>query len=239
MSTNNAFIHPPSGDKTPLSKARPGLIFALASSFLGVISLFLPLFSVDGLGDTEETFNITILKALTTSGARTPGLFVSVGAIFIVLIFSIIPFVNGGKFSSISAAGRAIVTAGSIFVAGRILDFIKLSRDGGSFDVIGIGFILFTVAGVLMLIAGLLIRNTANRIESETNSANGAAAAYGQAQQAQQAPQAPAQPGQQAGFPPNAQQPYQNGQYPYQNGQQPYQNGQQPYQNGQQPWPHQ
>lgn len=201
------------GGKAPLSRATPGLAFSLVSALAGVISLFLPMYNFDEKYNMpDEISDMTLLKALGHSEFRTVGLFISIAAIFVVLGFSLAPFLTGGKLTSIQTAGRTGVTAGGAFVAGRIIDFIKMKQDDFPFDQLGMGFILFTVAGVLMLIAGFVVQKTANRIEAENKASHfDAAAAQGQG---------PAGQGQQ-GFPQAGQQLNENGQQLKQEGQQP------------------
>ncbi len=224
--THNTSNTASAGGKTPLSRAMPGLAFSLASTLAGVVSLFLPMYEFDEeYAMSDEVSSMTLLKALGHSEFRTVGLLISIAAIFVVLGFSLAPFITGGKLTSIQIAGRTGVTAGGVFVVGRIADFIKMKRDNFPFDQLGMGFILFSVAGVLMFIAGFVVRNTANRIEAESKPSDfDVAAASGQA---------PAGQGQQ-GFP---QQQGQQGSP--QTGQQLYQEGQQSNQGGQQPLPHQ
>ena len=199
--------------KTPLSQAAPGLAFFLTSALVGVVSPFLPMCDFDEKHDMpDEISDMTLLKALGHSEFRTVGLFISIAAIFVVLGFSLTTFVTGGKLTSIQTAGRTGVTAGGAFVAGRIIDFIKMKQDDFPFDQLGMGFILFTVVGVFMLITGFVVQNTADRIEAESKASHfDVAAAQGQG---------PAGQGQQ-GFPQAGQQLNENGQQLKQEGQQP------------------
>ena len=168
--------------KAPLSQAAPGLAFFLTSALVGVVSLFLPLCDFDEKHDMpDEISDMTLLKALGHSEFTTVGLFISIAAIFVVLGFSLTTFVTGGKLTSIQTAGRAGVTAGVAFVVGRIVDFIKMKRDDFPFDQLGMGFVLFTVVGVFMLITGFVVQNTADRIEAESKASDfDAAAVHGQ-----------------------------------------------------------
>lgn len=165
----------------PPAAARAGIALLPVATGLLLISLFLPWWSWKVVGGLHPTFSVS-LDGLTSWG------WLSFGAVLFVLgltvrLFALPRLARGtllAKAPDTSVVASLTVVAGVSVVLSSVLFIFVSIKSGGSFFTfasnfvgIGVGLIIATVAGVVLIASGLLM--LASRLRPEAaDSAQGA-----------------------------------------------------------------